>query len=161
MERPASDDSVAHAAPSTPQPVPSMDLGPTKTNEVAVTFAAQKEKEKMDYMEVVSPLKPISQSTSFSKSELESLTKCTGQVQGKKPKAKVQLKKIARGKGKAKDLASEAQLTLVSSKRMSNQIFEEGEEILCSKKRCTEASILLLTPDERSAVTALQHRREQ
>ena len=77
---------MARAAPPTPLPVPSTDLGPTKTNEAAVTFVAQKEKEKMDYMEVVSPLKPISQSTSFSKSELGSLTKCTGQVQGKKIK---------------------------------------------------------------------------
>ena len=161
MERPASDDSVAHAAPSTPQPVPSMDLGPTKTNEVAVTFAAQKEKEKMDYMEVVSPLKPISQSTSFSKSELESLTKCTGQVQGKKSKVKVQLKKIAREKGKAKDLASEVQLIPVGSKRMANQISVEGEKLLCSKKRCTEEGILLPTTNERSAVTALQYRWEQ
>ena len=59
-------------------PVPSMDLSPTKTNEAAVTLVAQKEKEKMDYMEVVSPLKPISQSTSSSKSELGSLTKCMG-----------------------------------------------------------------------------------
>ena len=161
VERPASDDSVARVAPSTPQPVPLMDLGPTKTNEVAVTFVAQKEKEKMDYMEVVSPLKPISQSTSFSKSELGSLTKCTGQVQGKKSKVKVQLKKIAKEKGKAKDLASEEQLIPVGSKRMANQISVEGEELLCSKKRCTEEGILLPTTNERSAETALQHRQEQ
>ena len=161
VERPAPADSVARAAPSTPQPVPSMDLGPTKTNEAAVTLVAQKEKEKMDYMEVVSPLKPISQPTSSSKSELGPLTKCTGQVQEKKSKPKVQLKKIAREKGKTKDLASEEQLIPVGSKRMANQISVEGEELLCSKKRCTEEGLLLPTTNVRSAVTALQYRREQ
>ena len=60
VEWPASDDATARAAPFTPQSMPSMDLGPTKTNEAAVTFVAQKEKEELDYMEVASPLKPIS-----------------------------------------------------------------------------------------------------
>ena len=58
-------------------------------------------------------------------------------------------------------MASEEQLIPVGSKRMANQIFVEGEELLCSKKRCTEEGILLPTPNERSAETALQHRQEQ
>ena len=58
-------------------------------------------------------------------------------------------------------MASEEQLIPVGSKRMANQIYVEGEELLCSKKRCIEEGILLPTTNERSAVTALQHRREQ
>ena len=89
-------------------------------------------------MEVSSPIKPTTQVVSISKFELGYTTKITGQVPGKKPKAKVQLKKIAREKGKAKELVFEEQLIPIGSKRTGKVIFEEEVENLNSKKRCTK-----------------------
>nr|POE57369.1 uncharacterized protein CFP56_47995 [Quercus suber] len=159
--RPDPDNSMARAASFTPPTVPSNDLGPAKTNEDAFSLVGQKVQEEKDFMEVSSPIKPTPQPVFISKLELGSLIKSTGQVSEKKPKAKVQLKKIAREKGRAKDSKSEVQLIPVGSKRTGKLIFEEEVENLCSKKRCTEAGTFHLTPDERSAVAALQHRREQ
>lgn len=155
------ENSMARAASFTPPTVPSNDLGPTKTNEDTFSLVGQKVQEEKDFMEVSSPLKPTPQPTSINKPELGSLTKSTGQVSEKKPKAKVQLKKIAREKGRAKDSKSEVQLIPVGSKRTGKLIFEEEVENLYTKKRCTETGTFHPTPDERLAVAALQHRREQ
>lgn len=110
-------------------------------------------------MEVSSPIKPTTQVVSISKFELGYTTKITGQVPRKKPKAKVQLKKIAREKGKAKELVFEEQL--IPTKRTSKLIFEEEVENLSSKKRCTKVGTPQPTLNEISAVTALQHHQEQ
>lgn len=98
-------------------------VGPTKINEDAYSLVGQKVQEEKEFMEVSSPIKPTTQVVSISKFGLGYTTKITGQVPGKKPKAKVQLKKIAREKGKAKELVSEEQLIPVGSKRTGKLIF--------------------------------------
>ncbi|KAL0014929.1 hypothetical protein SO802_001998 [Lithocarpus litseifolius] len=122
--------SLAHADSFPPPTAPSKDLGPTKFNEAAFSPVGQKAQEENELMEVSSPT---------IKCESGPLTTSMGQSGGKKPKATVQLKKIAREKGKAKGLLSEMPQTPVGSKRPGKLIFEKDEEIPSSKKRCTEA----------------------
>ena len=68
-------------------------------------------------------------------------TASTGPIPGKKPKAKVQIKKMAREKGNVKGPASETQLPSMGSKCAGKLIFEEEEEDFKTKKRCTETGI--------------------
>ena len=85
----------------------------------------------------------------------------TSPSQGKKQRAKVQIKKLARELGKGKSPDSDSQVPPVGSKRDGKHIFEDDGEDSRTKKRCTKPGISQPTIDERSAVAAVQHRREQ
>ncbi|KAL0004280.1 hypothetical protein SO802_011841 [Lithocarpus litseifolius] len=159
-----SGNSLAHADYfPPPPPATSNDLGLAKTNEDASLIVGQKAQEENELMEVSGPIEPTPpvQAAPISMCESGPLSKSMGQRGGKKPKAKVHLKKIARDKGRAKAPESEIQQIPVGSKRLGKLLFEEEEEIPSPKKRCIEAGPPQPTIEERSAVAALQHRREQ
>lgn len=101
-------------------------------------------------MDVSSPLKPTSLPINARREEPEIKTESTGPLPGKKPKAKVQIKKMVREKGKVKGPASETQLPSVGSKRTGKLIFEEEEEDFRTKKRCPEIGISQPNCEERS-----------
>ena len=71
------------------------------------------------------------------------------------------IKKLARELGKGKSPDSDSQVPPVGSKRDGKHIFEDDGEDSRTKKRCTKSGISQPTIDERSAVAAVQHRREQ
>ena len=85
----------------------------------------------------------------------------TSPSRGKKQRAKVQIKKLARELGKGKSIDSNSQAPPVGSKRDGKLVFEDGGEDTRAKKRCTASGISQTTYNERSAVAAVQHRREQ
>ena len=85
----------------------------------------------------------------------------TSPRRGKKQRAKVQIKKLARELVKGKSPDSDSQVPPVGSKRDGKHIFEDGGEDSRTKKRCTKPGISQPTYNERSAVAAVQHRREQ
>ena len=85
----------------------------------------------------------------------------TSPSRGKKQRAKVQIKKLARELGKGKSIDSDSQAPPVGSKRNGKHVFEDDGEDTRTKKRCTASGISQPTYDVRSAVAAVQHRREQ
>ena len=107
------------------------------------------------------PLKPISLSTNTDKEKWGIKEASTSPVRGKKQKAKVQIKKLSKELGKGKGPNSDTPVPLVGSKRDGKHIFEDNGEDSRTKKRCTKSGISQPTIDERSAVAAVQHRREQ
>ena len=83
-----------------------------------------------------------------------------GQVAEKKTKAKVHIKKIAREHHRNKSPQPDTELLPVGKKRGGKLIFDEEEEIIMQKRRCTAVSTNQTESAERSAVAATQHRRE-
>ena len=83
------------------------DSGSIKQVNDALSLVGLKAQDEKELMDVSSPLKPIPLPTNASREELEIKTASTGPLLGKKPKAKVQIKKMAREKGKVNGLASE------------------------------------------------------
>ena len=154
----ASNTLVAHVETITPPIVLLRDFGLTKQAEDALSLMGLKAQDENELMDVSSPFKPTSLPINASREEMENTTVSIGQIPVKKSKAKFQLKKMAREKGKVKGLAPKTQVPLVGSKRVGKLIFEDEAR---TKKRCTEIRILQPNLVERLAVAAVQRRREQ
>ena len=137
------------------------DSGSTKQAYDTLSLVGLTAYDEKGYMEVSSPLKPTLLPINAEKEKLETKEASTSPVRGKKLKAKVQIKKLAREKGKGNGPDFEAQFLLVGSKHAGKLIFEDNEEDSRTKKRCTMSGISQPTLDERSAVAAVQHYREQ
>ena len=157
----ASNTLVAHVETITPPIVLLRDFGLTKQAEDALSLMGLKAQDENELMDVSSPFKPTSLPINASREEMENTTVSIGQIPVKKSKAKFQLKKMAREKGKVKGLAPKTQVPLVGSKRVGKLIFEDEKEEARTKKRCTEIGILQPNLVERSAVAAVQRCREQ
>ena len=98
------DTSMARAETSTPPTVLPHDFGSIKQANDVISLMGLKAQDEKELMDVSSPL-PLP--TNASREELEIKIASTGPLLGKKPKAKVQIKKMAREKGKVNGLASE------------------------------------------------------
>lgn len=104
--------------------------------------------------EVNSPLK-----TKAQLKRKEGISDATGQEIEGKVKTTAQWKRLAREKGKNKSPTKGVQLPSSGSKREGKLLFEEETEIYQKKQRI-ETMEVQNQIDERSAVTARQHRRE-
>ena len=152
--------SVARAETSAPPTVLPCDSGSNKQAKDALSLVGQKAQDEKELLDVSSPLKPTPLLINTGREEPEVRIASTSPLPRKKPKAKVQIKKMAREKGKVNGPASETQSPSVGSKRVGKLIFEDEEEDYRTKKRCTKSGISQPILDEISAVAAVQHRRE-
>ena len=126
-------------------------------SEDAYSLVGQKAHSEKQEMEVSSPIKPTSDQREKKEAGLEN----TGQGLEEKKKITGQWKRMAREKGKNKSPGKEFQFLNSGTKRAGKLIFEEDEKLVVpqKKQRLVNAGDLTQT-DERSAVTARQHRRE-
>ena len=126
-------------------------------SEDAYSLVGQKAHSEKQEMEVSSPIKPTSDQREKKEAGLEN----TGQGLEEKKKITGQWKRMAREKGKNKSPGKEFQFLNSGTKRAGKLISEEDEKLVVpqKKQRLVNAGDLTQT-DERSAVTARQHRRE-
>ena len=117
----------------------------------AVSLVSQSAQIAKDPMDVSSPLKTSSNTVQGNTTQLDSI----GPVAEKKTKAKVHIKKIAREHHKNKSPQSVKELLSVGKKRGGKLIFDEEEEIIMQKRRCTEVHTNQTEFAERSAVVAM------
>nr|POF20338.1 hypothetical protein CFP56_54096 [Quercus suber] len=132
---------MAHAETCAPPTVLPRDSSSTEQATDALSLVGLKSQDEKDLIDVSSPLKPTPLPINAGREEPEIKTESIGPLPRKKPKAKVQIKKMAREKGNAKGPASETQFPSVGSKRAGKLIFEDEEEDLRTKKRCTKLGI--------------------
>ena len=137
----AANTTTACAETSVPPIVLPHDSGLMKRAYDALLMVGLTTHDEKEYMEAFSPFKPISLSTNTDKEKPETKEANTSPVRGKKLKAKVQIKKLAKEKGKGNGPDSEAQFLLVGTKRDGKLIFEDNEEDSRTKKRCTKSGI--------------------
>ena len=120
----AANTTTACAETSVPSIVLPHDSGLMKQAYDALLMVGLTTHDEKEYMEASSPFKPISLSTNTDKEKPETKEANTSPVRGKKLKAKVQIKKLAKEKGKGKGPDSKAQFPLVGTKRDGKLIFE-------------------------------------
>ena len=126
------------------------------TQTEAVSLVSQPAQNAKDPMDVSSPLKTSTNTEQGNTTQLDS----SGPAAEKKTKAKVHIKKIAREYHRNKSPQLDKELLSVGKKRGRKLIFDEEEEVIMQKKRCTEAHTNQTVSEERSAVAAMQRRRE-
>nr|POE84238.1 hypothetical protein CFP56_71179 [Quercus suber] len=122
----------------------------------ALSLVGQSAQTEKDPMEVNSPLKTNADANGGSTAKVNSF----GLIVEKKAKAKVHLKKMAREHNRNKNPQSETELIPVGKKRGGKLVFDEEEEVIVQKRRCTAVNTNQTESAERSAVAAMQHRRE-
>ena len=122
----------------------------------AVSLVNQPAQIAKDPMDVSSTLKTSSNTVQGNTTQMESI----GPVAEKKTKTKVHIKKIAREHNRNKSPQPVKELLLVGKKRGGKLIFDEEEEIIMQKRRCIEVHTNQTESAERSAVAAMQRRRE-
>ena len=137
------------------------DSGSKKQAQVGQLGAGRTAKEEMGLSVDPSHPKPTDLSSNADLGNKGSKNTNTSPSRGKKQRAKVQIKKLARELGKGKSIDSDSQALPVGSKRDGKHVFEDDGEDTRTKKRCTASGISQPTYDERSVVAAVQHRREQ
>ena len=146
-----------HAEPS----VQPNDLGSKKQVQVGLLGMGRTAKEELEQLVDPSLSKPTILLTNDNIGIKSPKNSNTSPSRGKKQRAKVQIKKLARELGKGKSIDPNSQAPPVGSKRDGKLVFEDGGEDTRAKKRCIASGISQPLSDERSAVAAAQHRREQ